>query len=195
MPALGCCPPAALLPHRAPTAHPLPTRCPLAAHLLPTHCPHLLLTALHRLPPRHGAPRKSGAWVAQDILFTANDRLRGVQRRLDACEQRCPPSQQFDDALAFLALEDGTEPEAPRAALQKRKEPEAPVSASAVKAARPSGEGRQGAQPAATQQTGSTQQTQRTNASAAVEARVQRVSGHGRGRGLPAGRGRGRGRR
>jgi hypothetical protein len=148
-----------------------------------------------RLPPRHGAPRKSGAWVAQDILFTANDRLRGVQQRLDTCEQRCPASQQFDDALAFLALADGSEPEAPRAAVHKRKEPEAPVSASAVKAARPSGEGQQAAQPAATQQTGSTQQTQRTNASAAVEARVQRVSGHGRGRGLPAGRGRGRGRR
>lgn len=144
-----------------------------------------------RLPPRHGAPRKAGAWVAQDILFTANDRLRSVQRRLDTCEQRCPASQQFDDALAFLALADGSEPEVPRAAVHKRKQPEAPVSGSAVKAARPSG---QGAQPAATQLTGSTQQTQRSNASTAVEARVQRVAGHGRGRGLP-GRGRGRGRR
>lgn len=169
-------------------------RWPTPLHVRPA-CPPLACAIPCRLPPRHGAQRKAGLWVAQDVLFTQNERLRGVQRRLDACEQRCPASQQFDDALAFLALADGAEPEAPRAALHKRKEQEAagaPVSGSAVKAARPSGDGRQGAQPAATQLTGSTQQTQRTNASAAVEARVQRVSGRGRGRGLPAGRGRGR---
>ena len=168
------------LPHPTARASSLPS-CPLLLHTVP-----------RRLPPRHGAPRKAGLWVAQDVLFTQNERLRSVQRRLDACELRCPASQQFDDALAFLALAEGAKEEPPRAALHKRKQqepPGAPVSGSAVKAARPSGNG---AQPAATQQTGSTQQTQRTNASAAVEARVQRVSGRGRGRGPRAGRGRGR---
>ncbi|KAL4458547.1 hypothetical protein ABPG75_013412 [Micractinium tetrahymenae] len=64
-----------------------------------------------RLPP--GDPMapledpKRAAWVVQELLFTQAAWGRGLARRLDACQQRCPLEQQFEDLLAFLAAGSG----------------------------------------------------------------------------------------
>lgn len=100
---------------------------------------------LRRLPPQAPAQRladpRRAAWVTQDILFTQAERLC-VQA---GAPERCPVSQQLEDALAFLAAVAGGDaaasPAPPRATQHKRKEPEAaaaaPASGSAVKAPRP----------------------------------------------------------
>ena len=158
-----------------------------------------------RLPPRAPAPRvpdaARAAWVAQDVLFSQSERLRALQAKLEACEQRCPPEQQFEDALAFLDGGGGSEASplrAPCTALVKRKQVEEealPALGSTAKAARPSGgAGAAGpaaarAQPATTQQTGGA--SNRTDVSDVGQPR--RVAGHGRGRAIPGRGGRGRG--
>lgn len=64
-----------------------------------------------RLPP--GEPMeplqdtKRAAWVVQEMLFTQAAWGRMLARRLDACQQRCPLEQQFEDLLAFLAAGGG----------------------------------------------------------------------------------------
>lgn len=120
--------------------------------------------------------------------------------------ERCPVSQQLEDALAFLAAADGSDaaasPAPPRAAQHKRKEPEAaaiaPASGSAVKvprleealaaARRPAAAAGAGAAaaiaaaagavrlPASTQQTGSTQRTDVSEV-----GKPKKVAGRGRG--------------
>lgn len=160
-----------------------------------------------RLPPAAArapllADARRAAWVAQDLLFTQQERLRALQRRLDEHEQHCPPAQQWEDALAFLAAgADGgagpASPPPPRAAQHKRKQPEElvpPVTGSAVKGPRPDGApggaaaaaaraaaAPAAAQPASTQHTaGTSTQTQR---SSVVVPKQRVIAGRGRGRG------------
>lgn len=163
-------------------------------------------------PPPARAPRLAephrAVWVTQDLLFSQQERLRVLQRRLDPHEQHCPPAQQWDDALAFLAAgADGgagpASPPVPRAAQHKRKQPEEqvpPVTGSAVKKPRPDGSAGTAAaaaaakapravQPASThtQQTGGTStQTQRSTLFVPPVKRVEGRGGRGgRGRGGP----------
>lgn len=51
-------------------------------------------------------PKRAG-WVVQEMLFTQAAWGRMLARRLDACQQRCPLEQQFEDLLAFLAAGGG----------------------------------------------------------------------------------------
>lgn len=126
-----------------------------------------------RLPPEGGVQpltdAKGTAWVAQEVLFSMGEQLRETKRKLEACEQRCPASQQLDDITAFLAASqaaangagdgDGASPAPPNVALGRRKQPEpgtAPVSGSAAKGPRPvdAAAAASGQQPASTQLTG-----------------------------------------
>lgn len=148
------------------------------------------------MPPQ-GDPR-STAWVAQDVLFSTGEALAETKKKLGECEQRCPPEQQLEDALAFLAAREeaghgaSADPAlTPRVSLLKRRHPEPgeePAAGSAVKAPRTDASGAAAApagpqaEPASTQQTGVSTQSRRTDSlQSKYIPRAKPITGRGRG--------------